>query len=294
MPAVGRAGARGRLTLSQGQAVIFPTMSKPPAPAKYLAIGQLAAQSGVSAKALRLYEARGLLVPDARSDAGYRLYGAPALARLNEIGVLKRAGFTLAEVGKLLERKGSAAALIQTRIVALRGEVQAKAQALAALQRAWHGLDSASNDIAQLLENMKMNEKLDVQLNQADKAEFKRQAEIMARHFTPEDRERLGQRGEELGEARMQQVQHEWPRLIADIRAAMQASTPPTAPEVTEMGYRWYALMQMLTSGDSKFGLRMKTAYEKEPEVMAAQGLDSALFAYIREAMQAAGLKLSA
>ena len=74
----------------------------------------------VSAKALRLYEARGLLLPDAHSDAGYRLYGAPALARLNEVGVLKRAGFTLAEIGKLLQRKGSAAAVVEARIVALR------------------------------------------------------------------------------------------------------------------------------------------------------------------------------
>ena len=77
-------------------------MTKPAASVKFLRIGQLAAKSGVSAKALRLYEARGLLRPDTHSASGYRLYGAPALARLNEIGVLKRAGFTLAEIGRLI------------------------------------------------------------------------------------------------------------------------------------------------------------------------------------------------
>ncbi|MGH8183664.1 MAG: MerR family transcriptional regulator, partial [Rhodanobacteraceae bacterium] len=152
-------------------------MSKPPAPASYLRIGQLAAKSGVSAKALRLYEARGLLAPDAHSDSGYRLYGAPALARLNEIGVLKRAGFTLSEIGKLLQRKGSAAALIEARIVALRGEVHSKTQALAALESAWRGLDSTSNDIDQLLENIRMNDKLDMRFSEAEMAEFKRRAE---------------------------------------------------------------------------------------------------------------------
>lgn len=52
-------------------------MSKPAAATKFLRIGELAARTGLSAKALRLYEARGLLRPDARSAGGYRLYGAP-------------------------------------------------------------------------------------------------------------------------------------------------------------------------------------------------------------------------
>src|SRR5579875_1592550 len=121
-------------------------MSKPSAPAKLLRIGELGRRTGLSAKALRLY--------DARSDSGYRLYGAKALARLSEIAVLKRAGFTLAEIGSLLRRTGSAAALVEARIVALRREVDAKSRALAALERAWSGLDSASNDIDRLLENI--------------------------------------------------------------------------------------------------------------------------------------------
>ena len=126
-------------------------MSNPPASAKLLRIGELARRSGLSAKALRLYEARGLLKPDAHSVSGHRLYGAKALARLSEIAVLKRAGFTLAEIGALLQRKGSAATLIEARIVALRSEVQSQSLALAALERAWRGLDSASNDIDRLL-----------------------------------------------------------------------------------------------------------------------------------------------
>ncbi|HKZ09605.1 MAG TPA: MerR family transcriptional regulator [Rhodanobacteraceae bacterium] len=163
---------------------------------KFLRIGQLAARSGVSAKALRLYEARGLLHPDSHSASGYRLYGLPALARLNEIGLLKRAGFTLAEIGKLLAREGSAAALIEMRIVALHREVQSKKQALAALESAWRGLDSASNDIDQLLENIRMNDKLDMRFSEAEMAEFKRRGEILGKHFTPAERERMRRRAE--------------------------------------------------------------------------------------------------
>lgn len=277
-----------------GQAVSFATMSKPTAPAKHLTIGQLAAQSGVSAKALRLYEARGLLAPDAHSDAGYRLYGALALARLNEIGVLKRAGFTLAEVGKLLARKGSAAALIAARIVALRREVRAKAQALAALERAQCGLDSTATDIDQLLEHIRMNDQLDMRFSEAEMAEFKKHGEILGKHFTSEEREQLRRRAQQLGEAGVRQAQNEWPQLIAQVRGAMNLGIPAADPSVQEMGRRWYALIQAFTGGDASLGRKMREAYDEEPGVMAAQGMDQAMFAYIGAAMHAAGLKLSA
>lgn len=268
-------------------------MSKPPATAKLLRIGQLAAKSGVSAKALRLYESRGLLRPDAHSDAGYRLYGAPALARLNEIGVLKRAGFTLAEIGRLLARQGSAAALVEARIVALRGEVRSKTDALAALERAWRGLHSTSDDIDQLLESIHMNEQLDMRFSAAEMAEFKRRAEILGQHFTPAEREQMRQRAEQLGEAGLQQAQNAWPQLIKEVRAAMNLGIPATDPSVLALGRRWYALIQAFTGGDANLGRRMREAYDKEPQEMAAQGMDNAMFAYIREAMQAAGLSLA-
>jgi len=267
-------------------------MSKPAISTKFLRIGQIAERTGVSAKALRLYEARGLLEPDARSSADYRLYGPRALVRLAEIGVLKRAGFTLAEIGTLLEHHGSAAALVEARIVALRGEVNAKSRALAALEQAWRGLRSTSQTTAQLLENIQMNENLEVQLSDAELAEFKQRAEILGRHFTPAEHEQMRQRAETLGESRLQHVNAAWPKLIAEVRAAMDAGTPPSDPAVLEFGRRWYALIQAVTGGDANIGNKIKQAYDKEPQVMAAQGMDQAMFAYVTEAMLAAGLKL--
>lgn len=265
-------------------------MSKPP-PAKFLRIGQLAAQSGVSAKALRLYEARGLLRPDARSGTGYRLYGARALTRLNEIGVLKRAGFTLAEIGRLLARQGSAAALIEARIVTLQREVRSRSRALAALERAWRGLASTSQTIDQLLENIEMSDELDMRFSEAELDEFRRRGEILGRHFTPEQREQLRQRAGQLGEAGMQQAQADWPQLIRQVRGAMDLGIPPTDPTVIEMGRRWHALVRAFTGGDAALGTRMQQAYAAEPQVMAAQGMSPEMFAYVGKAMQASGLK---
>jgi MerR family transcriptional regulator, copper efflux regulator len=47
-----------------------------------LLIGEVATRSGVSRKALRLYEARGILPPSRRTVAGYRVYPAGTLGVL--------------------------------------------------------------------------------------------------------------------------------------------------------------------------------------------------------------------
>lgn len=268
-------------------------MTKSPTHTKYLRIGQVAACTGVSAKALRLYEARGLLKPDAYSDSGYRQYAQPALARLHEICVLKRAGFALSEIGKLLAGSGVAAALVETRIIALRGELNAKSKALAALEDAWYGLDSASADINQLLECIRMSEDLSMNFKNKELEEFKRRAESMGQHFTPEERAQMRDRAQHIGEAGLKQAQDEWSQLIEAVRSEMDAGTPPDDPRVVEMGRRWHALVNVFTGGDSNIVSKLKTAYEQEPEMLAAQGMSQEMFSYMRSAMRAAGLPVS-
>jgi MerR family transcriptional regulator, copper efflux regulator len=65
-------------------------------------IGEVAARSGFSASALRYYEDIGLVPPTARTDAGYRLYDEPALARLAFIARAKQLGCSLDEIADLV------------------------------------------------------------------------------------------------------------------------------------------------------------------------------------------------
>lgn len=65
-------------------------------------IGQVAATSGVSAKMIRHYEARGLIRPAGRSAAGYRQYGAADIHMLHFIRRARDLGFALPEIGRLL------------------------------------------------------------------------------------------------------------------------------------------------------------------------------------------------
>ena len=65
--------------------------------------GELAAVTGVNRETLRYYERRGLLARPDRSPGGHRLYPAEAVTRLRVVKAAQRLGFTLEEVGELLD-----------------------------------------------------------------------------------------------------------------------------------------------------------------------------------------------
>jgi DNA-binding transcriptional MerR regulator len=66
-------------------------------------IGDVARLSGLPIKSIRYYERRGLLEPAARSESGYRIYGAEEVARLEFIKRAKLLGLTLEEIRELVE-----------------------------------------------------------------------------------------------------------------------------------------------------------------------------------------------
>src|SRR3974390_2946622 len=71
---------------------------------RLLRIQEVAAETGLTARSIRYYEEVGLLAPAARSGGAYRLYDADDLGRLRFIAGLRNdAGFSLAEIGQLLE-----------------------------------------------------------------------------------------------------------------------------------------------------------------------------------------------
>jgi DNA-binding transcriptional MerR regulator len=81
-----------------------PTSATPPIERVLLRIQEVAAETGLTTRAIRYYEEVGLLEPAARSEGAYRLYDASDLERLRFIRSLRDdAGFSLAQIGQLLE-----------------------------------------------------------------------------------------------------------------------------------------------------------------------------------------------
>jgi len=66
-------------------------------------IGQLADQVGVTTETIRYYEKVGLLSAPARTASGYRDYTQLAIDRLRFIRTARTVGFTLGEIGEILQ-----------------------------------------------------------------------------------------------------------------------------------------------------------------------------------------------
>jgi DNA-binding transcriptional MerR regulator len=82
------------------------TASSTPAGERLLRIQEVAEEVGLTPRSIRYYEERGLLKPVARSEGAYRLYDADDIERLRYIkGLRDDAGFSLADIGLLLENE---------------------------------------------------------------------------------------------------------------------------------------------------------------------------------------------
>lgn len=73
-----------------------------------MTIGQLAQVANKTPRALRLYEKKGLIVPECRSPGGFRLYGPSAVTRLRWICKLSALGLSLDEIQEMLDDIGRA------------------------------------------------------------------------------------------------------------------------------------------------------------------------------------------
>lgn len=108
---------------------------------QYLNASDAARRLGISAKALRLYEQRGLLAP-LRSDAGWRAYAPADLERASEIVALRALGFSLAQVARIL--KGDARGL-EVALAAHQASLEAR---LRELMEAIDGVRALRGDLA--------------------------------------------------------------------------------------------------------------------------------------------------
>ena len=71
-----------------------------------LTVHEVSELAGVSVRTLHHYDDIGLLVPSKRTEAGYRLYGEPDLARLQQILLFRELEFPLADIRRILDSPG--------------------------------------------------------------------------------------------------------------------------------------------------------------------------------------------
>jgi DNA-binding transcriptional MerR regulator len=249
-------------------------------------VSEVAELTGVTVRTLHHYDELGLLRPVERSEAGYRLYSDDDLARLQEILIWRALGFSLAEIGTLLDDPAHdrlaalerQPALVQGEIERLRALAVAVEHAIAAER------GGTRQEVTQMFEGF-------------DPSEYEDEARERWGH-TEAYRE-SARRAESYGEAEWSQIRRESEEIVRDLVALMRAGEPATGPAARAVAERhrehmsrWFypcspamhrGLAEMYVADE-----RFARTYEREAEGLAAYFHDA-----IVAAADAAGTPVS-
>jgi len=100
-----------------------------------LKVGEAAAAIGISARAIRLWQAKGLIPASDRSEVGYRLFTERDLDRLRFIRQAKDLGLTLGEIKRILDLRQEGATPCPQVATLLEAHIAAIDRALADLHQ---------------------------------------------------------------------------------------------------------------------------------------------------------------
>jgi DNA-binding transcriptional MerR regulator len=204
-----------------------------------LDIRDVAKRTGLTSRALRFYESRGLLKP-LRTYSGRRFYGRGELERIQQILALKRAGLSLAQIGKLTAH-GS---------LDLSAIVDAQ---LKVIEERKTELDEARTLLLSVKSRIDRGEPVDAEtfcslIRQGDKImEAQDWKKVTDRYFPPEEQARWSER---MKEAPAEFDQAEYSRKWKDLGDRVQAAIPngPESPEAQLLYDEWQALLAPFTA----------------------------------------------
>ena len=128
-----------------------------------MTIGEVAKLSEVNIQTIRFYERKGIVLPDARSDSGYRQYTDDAVRRVRFIKHAQEIGFSLREISDLLALRvddDTACAEVRSRAEEKLSDVEQKIRKLKQVKQALKGL-VAQCDIGKTVSDCPILEALD-------------------------------------------------------------------------------------------------------------------------------------
>ena len=246
-----------------------------------LDIADVARRTGLTARALRFYEARGLVRP-LRSSSGRRFYGPAELERVHQIVTLKRAGLTLQQIQRLSARGAvDLGQLIAAQLAALDAQDEEITRARNLLHAVSSRVDrSEPIDVATFCSLIEQGEKLVTQ--QWDK--------VADRYFSADQqaafREMMGEVPPDFDPAA---YALKWADLGGRIKAALPLD--PAGDAAQAFVAEWNTLLAPFNAVATP---KMKAGVQKMYEGMGAwegeadPGFDKQVFAFIQQAQVAA------
>jgi len=198
-------------------------------------IREVAKRTGLTSRALRFYEARGLLRP-LRTFSGRRLYGRGELERIQQILALKRAGLSLAQIGRLTARATmDLGALVDAQLKVIE---ERRAE-----------LDEARNLLLSVKSRIDRGEPVDAAtfcslIRQGDKfMEAEDWKKVTNRYFTKEELAHWAERMKDAPTPNFDQ--EEYSRRWKELGDRVQAAIPkgPESPEAAALYDEWQELL---------------------------------------------------
>ena len=127
--------------------------------------GEIAKQAGVSTKALRIYDEKGLLKPVGLSEGNYKLYDKSSLIILEKIIALKHIGFSLEEIKSSLENEdqSSIKEILEKQLEMMNQKIYELQKSAKCIESALARLDENPDwdDIADIIKKMEMSQGAD-------------------------------------------------------------------------------------------------------------------------------------
>ena len=202
-----------------------------------LDIRDVARRTGLTSRALRFYEARGLLKP-LRTYNGRRLYGRGELERIQHILALKRAGLSLAQIGKLTERRPlDLGALVDAQLQLIEERKADLEEAKALLLNVKSRIDRGEPvDAATFCSLIRQGDRI------MEAEDWKK---VTDRYFSKEEREHWAEHPPQPGFD-----QAEYSRKWKDLGERVEAAMPkgPDSPEAQALYDEWQELLAPFTA----------------------------------------------
>jgi DNA-binding transcriptional MerR regulator len=219
-------------------------------PDRFLSPTETATRLGVSVRALRLYERKGLVSPK-RTGAGWRVYGPSEIERVHQVLALRSLGLSLTRIGSLFAgREPSLDALLSLQEQVLSRHMAEAERALGSIRAARAKLAAGQTLSLDDIINLAREAVVKQPMNDAEWDAFFEP--FYRRRLSPAQYDRMMEtRANGLKELGLTEGTYNdaWQAVIADATRLMERGED-ASPEAADVLRRWTALTDVFTKGD--------------------------------------------
>ena len=224
-------------------------------------VGELARRAGMTVRTLHHYEQTGLLMPSARSTAGYRLYNLAAVQRLHMIKALTQTGLELATIKDYLDQDSFSLSDLLV-------------QQISTLDKQLRAVSTLRERLVQLRDELSCG-------NEPDLESWLQTLELMKmydRWFSPQELQALPFAEQD------QQRNQIWLALVTEVRQLLAEACPADDPRAMALATRWMARLELDTAGRPEFLTRLNEMHVAEPQMREQTGITVDVVDYITRA----------